>query len=122
MPLRLSIKAGSMAVLEAFLNNKIEGVTITHEAKESAKKELPKPKRTMAFDSAEEILQFIVTASESIEFGLLASWLYENSRKPSKHITYINGYEIPKDQEEAVRLIMSLLKKRQEQNESNDAN
>ncbi|MHB1016081.1 MAG: hypothetical protein ACYC2W_12495 [Desulfurivibrionaceae bacterium] len=69
----------------------------------------------MAYDSAEDILQFIVTASRDIDIGLFSAWLYEMTAKPSHRKTTINGQQIPADQAELARLIVELIKEQKDQ-------
>lgn len=71
----------------------------------------------MTYDSAEDILQFIVTAARDVDIGLFSAWLYEMATKPSRKKTIINGQQIPADQAELAALIVALIKEQKDQAE-----
>lgn len=110
---RFRIVAGNMDVLESFLGSKFPGVSISHEPVRN-----PERKPTMAYDSAEDILQFIVTAARDIDVGLFTAWLYGVVSKPSRRKTTINGLRIPEDQAELATLISKLINEQKESTET----
>ena len=114
MSYRFHIVAGSMEILDSFLKNDFRGVSISHEPASTSK---PRPARTMAYDSAEDILQFIVTAAHDVDIGLFSAWLYEMATKPSRKKTTINGQQIPTDQAELAALIVALIVEQKNQAE-----
>jgi hypothetical protein len=110
MSYRFSIKAGSIEVLNGFLQNQFPGVSITHEPTGK-----PKPPPVMANDSAEDILQFIVNAAENIDINLFSAWLFGICEKSTRKTTTINGQQIPVDQAALAKLIVSLTEEQKSQ-------
>jgi hypothetical protein len=109
MSYRFHMVVGSVDVLNEFMRNNLEGVSISHEG---AKPGLPP---TMAYDSAEEILQIIVNFSRDLNINLLAAWIalsIQNQAGGKK--TTIEGHQIPKDQAELAALIVELIKKQEQ--------
>lgn len=116
MPYRFRIAAGSTDVLNEFLRNDLPGVSIFHEPKHTSVRR-PPPK--MAYDSAEDILQFIVSVAHDIDINLFAYWLVtriENQTRGRK--TTINGHPIPSGQAELAALIRDIIKKSEQQKPS----
>ena len=107
------VVAGSMDVFESFYRNQILGVSISHES--VAK---PEHEPTMAYDSAEDILKFIVHAARDIDIGLFCAWLYENVSKPSRKKTTVNGLPVPEDQAELAALIVKLMNEQKDSSEN----
>lgn len=107
------VVAGSMDVLESFCRNQIQGVSISHESVVK-----PELRETMAYDSAEGILQFIVHAALDIDIGLFTTWLYENVSKPSRKKTIVNGLPVPADQAELAALIVKLMNQQKNSSEN----
>ena len=107
MPYNFRIVAGSIDVLNALLLSIPHGVSISHEFAQTSKLG-PSPK--MAYDTAEDILQFIVTTSHDIDIGLFTAWLYQAAANSERKKTTINGQPIPMDQTELAALIVTLKK------------
>jgi hypothetical protein len=104
MSYRFKIVAGSMDVFESFLRSKPSRVGISHD---SVRK--PERKPTMAYDSAEDILQFIATVAYDIDISLFSAWLYEVVSKSSRRKTTVNGLPIPESKAELAALIAKLI-------------
>lgn len=113
MTYRFRVVAGSMEVLESFLRNQLPGVAVSHESTPSRKAE-SRPTRTMAYDSAEDILQFIVSASRDIEIGLFTAWLFERVNAPSRRRTTVNEKPVPETRAELEELIAELINQQTE--------
>lgn len=116
MSYRFRIVAGSTDVLNEFLRNDLSGVSVFHEPMPTSARR-PPPK--MAYDSAEDILHFIVSAARDIDINLFAYWLVtkiENQTRGRK--TTIDGHPIPSDQAELAALIRDLIKESEQQEPS----
>lgn len=113
MTYRFRIVAGSMEVLESFLRNEMPGVALSHESAPAPKAE-SRPARTMAYDSAEDILQFVVSASRDIDIALLTTWLLQRVQAPSRRGTTMNERAVPENQAELEALIVELISQQQE--------
>ena len=109
---RFRIVAGSIDVLNAFLLNEFHGISISHESEHTSK---PRPSPKMAYDTAEDILRFIITASYNIDIGLLTACLYQAAANSERKKTTINGQQIPMDQSELAALIVTLIKEQEDQ-------
>ena len=107
MPYNFRIVAGSIDVLNALLLNKPHGVSISHEFAQISK---PGPSPKMAYDTAEDILQFIVTTAYDLEISLISTWLCQAAANSERKETTINGQPIPMDQAELAALIVTLKK------------
>lgn len=109
----LSIKAGSMEVLNGFLREQPSGVSVT-----SKPTEKPKSKPIMAYDSAEDILQIIVNFSRDLDINLLAAWIVKIITDSNGKKTTINGQQSPITQAELTAMISALIEKQKDQSKN----
>ena len=114
MTYRFRIVAGSMEVLESFLRNEFPGIAVSHESVPARKAE-SRSARTMAYDSAEDILQFIVSASRDIDIALFTTWLLQRVEAPSRRRTTLNERAMPENQAELGALIVEVISQQREQ-------
>lgn len=114
MSYKFLVKTGSVKISEVFFRSEFPGIFITGDPELESKRLPP----IMAYDSAEDILQFIVHASTDIDIGLFSAWLYDIFNKSNSKKRTINGHQIPEEQAELTLLIKSLI---EEQNNAQAA-
>lgn len=116
MSYKFLVKTGSIEISSAFFHTEFPGIFITSNPALEAERLPP----IMAYDSAEDILQFIVNASESIDIGLFSAWLYEVFYKSDSKERTIDGHQIPESQAELALLIKRFIEDQNSSQENPD--
>jgi hypothetical protein len=103
MEYKLQIRAGGMESWQVLFDTKPEGVSISPQEWNVVRQ------GGMANDSAEYILQMIVSFSRDLEIALLATWLSGVFQKPDGKKTTIDGQQIPPDKTQITVVIKMLI-------------
>jgi len=103
MEYKLQIRAGGMESWQVLVDTKPKGVSISPRESNMVRQ------GGITYDSAENILQMIVSFARDLEIGLLAAWLYGAFQKPDGKKTTIDGQQIPPDKTQITVIIKILV-------------